>query len=494
MAENKESLWMHERPATQYPPLTEDTTADVAVVGAGITGLTTAYLLKKAGLKVAVVEADRVCSGVTGHTTAKITSLHQLIYADLVSSQGEETARVFAQANQAAIDQIDAVVTELEIDCDFQRLPAYTYTELSDHVSTIEKEVEAAQKVGLPAAYVEKTDLPFAIQAAIRLDNQARFHPARYCTALAGAVQGDDSRIFELSRVLDVDKGTVKTAGGSIKAENVVLATQMPILDRGAFFASNYPKRSYLLAARIDGTVPDGMFISAEDPIRSVAPAAGGELLLIGGESHKTGQDPDTRKRYEALRFWAEKMFKVQEIAYEWSSQDYMPADRLPYIGYLHPFTGRVYVATGFGKWGMTRGTFAGMLIHDLILGKENPWAKTFSATRMSPVHSAGSFWMENMNVGKRFVQDRLMSLMPSGESSLTPGVGKIVKKDGDRVAAYRDETGVLHAVSPVCTHLGCYVTWNAAEKSWDCPCHGSRFKTDGDILHGPATKGLSKK
>ncbi|MFW6372826.1 MAG: NAD(P)/FAD-dependent oxidoreductase, partial [Thermodesulfobacteriota bacterium] len=251
MAENKESLWMHERPATQYPPLTEDTTADVAVVGAGITGLTTAYLLKKAGLKVAVVEADRVCSGVTGHTTAKITSLHQLIYADLVSSQGEETARVFAQANQAAIDQIDAVVTELEIDCDFQRLPAYTYTELSDHVSTIEKEVEAAQKVGLPAAYVEKTDLPFAVQAAIRLDNQARFHPARYCTALAGAVQGDDSRIFELSRVLDVDKGTVKTAGGSIKAENVVLATQMPILDRGAFFASNYPKRSYLLAARI---------------------------------------------------------------------------------------------------------------------------------------------------------------------------------------------------------------------------------------------------
>ncbi len=494
MAENKESLWMYERPATQYPPLTENTTADVVIVGAGITGLTTAHLLKKAGLKVAVVEADRVCSGVTGHTTAKITSLHQLIYADLVSSQGEDAARVFAQANQAAIGQVEAIVAELEIDCDFQRLPAYTYTEFSDRVSKIEKEVEAAQKVGLPAAFVEKTDLPFAIQGAIRMDNQARFHPANYCNALAETITGDDSRIFEMSRVVDVDKGTVKTVGGSVRAENVVLATQMPILDRGAFFASNFPKRSYLLATRIDGTIPDGMFISAEEPIRSIAPAAGGEILLIGGESHKTGQDPDTRKRYEALKFWAEKMFTVKEIAYEWSSQDYMPADRLPYIGYLHPFTGRVYVATGFGKWGMTRGTFAGMLIRDLILGNENPWAKTFAATRMSPVHSAGSFWMENMNVGRRFMQDRLMSLMPPKESALKPGEGKIIKKDGDRVAAHRDDTGVLHAVSPVCTHLGCYVTWNSAEKSWDCPCHGSRFTADGDILHGPATKGLSKK
>jgi glycine/D-amino acid oxidase-like deaminating enzyme/nitrite reductase/ring-hydroxylating ferredoxin subunit len=494
MAENKESLWMHERPATLYPTLAENTTADVVVVGAGITGLTTAFLLKKAGLKVVLIEADRVCSGVTGHTTAKISSLQQLIYADLASSQGEDAARTFAMANQAAIDQVEAMVTELGIECDFQRLPAFTYTELTDRVPDIENEVEAAQKAGLPASFVEKTDLPFAVRAAIRLDNQARFHPARYCSGLAAAVMGDNGRIFEQSRVVEVDKGTVKTVDGSVRAEKVVLATQMPILDRGVFFASNFPKRSYLLAARIAGRMIKGMYISAEEPVRSMAPAAGGKILLVGGESHKTGQDPDTRKRYEALRFWAQKRFKVKEIVFEWSSQDYMPADRLPYIGYLHPFTRRVYVATGFGKWGMTRGTFAGMLIHDLILGRENLWADTFSATRIRPIRSGCSFWKENMNVGRRFVQDRLKSLMPPKESALNPGEGKIIKKNGDRAAAFRDDAGVLHAVSPVCTHMGCYVTWNAAEKSWDCPCHGSRFKIDGGILHGPATRGLSMK
>ncbi|MDW7772621.1 MAG: FAD-dependent oxidoreductase [Desulfobulbaceae bacterium] len=494
MSEKKISLWMHEKEGPEYPVLTKRFKADVAVVGAGITGLTTGLLLKEAGMKVAVIEAGRICSGTTGHTTAKVTALHNLIYSRLESTFGERTAGIFAAANSEAIAQVDSLVRQFGIDCSLNRLPAYTFTRDPNKVSELEKEVAAAGKAGLAARLVKETDLPFPVEAAVRLDDQAQIHPVKYCTALAAQIEGGGSRIFEQSRVVEVTEKGVRTGYGVVAADKIVLATLLPFLDRGAFFVSNFPWRSYLLAARLDGSMPAGMYISAEEPVRSISRTADGTMLLIGGESHKSGQDPDTRRRYEVLENWAREHFPIRSIEFSWSSQDFMPADGLPYIGPLHPFTSRIYAATGFGKWGMTRGTFGAMLIRDLILGRENPWQETFRTSRVSFIRSPGKLIFENMNVGRRFVQDRMGAYMTKKEEPPGAGEGRITRQGNKTAAVFREADGGLQVLSPVCTHLGCYVAWNTAEQSWDCPCHGSRFDVDGSILHGPALKKLDKK
>ncbi|MCB2184757.1 MAG: FAD-dependent oxidoreductase [Desulfobulbaceae bacterium] len=457
MGEKKQSLWLQGNSRPKYPVLAGTHKADVAVVGAGITGLTTAMLLKEAGLKVALIEAGQVCSGTTGHTTGKVTALHRLIYAGLASDFGEETARIFADTNMEAIAQVARFVKQFNIDCDFQRLSAYTYTRQPELISKLEKETAAACKAGLSAHFTRETDLPFPIEGAVRLDNQARLHPGKYGAALAEKINGNGSHIFEESRVVDVmDKG-VRTNTGEVAADQVVLATLLPFLDRSGLFVSNYPWRSYLLATRLEATVPGGMYISAEDPVRSMAPAANGTMLLIGGETHKAGQDPDTRHRYKALEDWARKNFAVRSIDFQWSAQDYLPADGLPYIGYLHPLTQRIYVATGFGKWGMTRGTFAGMIIRDMIVGNDNPWRKFFKVSRLSFTHSPANFLLENLNVGKRFIKDRMAAYGQINNKQLEVGQASIVRKGRKTTAIYRESDGKKHAVSPVCTHMGCY-------------------------------------
>ena len=499
LRERNVSLWVSTTPETQYPQLAEHLTVDVAVIGAGITGLSTAVLLKRAGVRVAVIEAGRLASGVTGYTTAKITSLHGLVYAHLVEQIGEERARIYADANQAAIEQVATFVREYAIDCDFRRTTAHTYTEDPLRVGDIRAEAETSVKLGLPASYTETTDLPYPVRAAVRFGNQAQFHPRKYCLALARLIPGDGSHLFEMTRATDVAEGSpceVITGQGTIRAQHVVLATQIPFMDRGGFFAKTYPSRSYALDVRVGGAVPEGMYLSAEEPTRSVRPYTMGdkELLIIEGESHKVGQDPDTRRRYAALEAWAREAFDVRSIDYRWSAQDYMPVDDIPYIGRLTPASKRVYVATGFKKWGMTTGTFAGMIISDAILDRDNPWASLFDATRVDLTHSARQFATENANVAKRFVADRLDIMKVSDLTELASGEGKVVQVGGEKLAAYRDEGGTVHSVSPVCAHLGCVVSWNSAERTWDCPCHGSRYDYDGHAIQGPTVKDLEPK
>ncbi|MFP5376817.1 MAG: FAD-dependent oxidoreductase, partial [Acidimicrobiia bacterium] len=313
---------------------------------------------------------------------------------------------------------------------------------------------------------------------------------------LAAAIPGGGSFVFEATRALDVDAGTpctVRTDRGEVRAGHVVVATLLPFLDRGGFFAKCHPTRSYAMAVRVAGEATQGMYLSADAPTRSVRPHHHGEetLLVVSGEGHKTGQDPDTTRRYAALEAWARDRYPVTAVEHRWSAQDYVPVDSVPYVGRLARGAEHLSVATGFKKWGMTNGTAAAMMISDAIVGRDNPWASFFDANRLEVTASAREFVKENLDVARRFVGDRVSSLGAPSVDDLAPGEGAVVRVDGRAVAAYRDEAGAVHGVSPVCTHMACHVAFNTAEKSWDCPCHGSRFDTRGCVLSGPAVEDL---
>lgn len=490
------SYWLGTSPATDYPAYQpEGRVLDVAVVGGGITGLTAALLLAETGATVALLEAERIAGGVTGYTTAKVTSLHGLTYASLEKTLGAEAARIYAEANEAGLAETARLVDQLGIDCAFERLPAFTYTEEADQVAKVEAEVEAARRAGLAASFTAETDLPYPVRGAVRVEDQAQFHPRRYCLALAEAIVRHGGGVFEHTRVLDVDEGSpcrVKTAHGELTASQVVIATQLPIVDRAGLFARAHPEQSYALTATLEGPAPQGMYLSADSPTRSVRPVAtGGREAVLGGEGHKVGHEPDTRQRYAALERWATERFAVAEITYRWSAHDYVPADGVPYIGRAGLRSQRLHVATGFKKWGMSTAALAAVILRDRIGGRPSPWEKLFDATRLDVKGEAKSVVMENVDVAKRFVGDRLRARSAPAAAALSPGEGAVAELDGDRVAAFRDDNGRLHTVSARCTHLGCLVAWNTAERTWDCPCHGSRFDPEGNVLQGPAVRPL---
>ena len=494
------SLWIESTPETSYEPLSDGLDVDVAVVGGGIAGITTALLLKRAGKTVAVVDAKRILHGATGYTTAKVTAAHSLAYTNVERNFGADGARLYAEANSAALELIARLVEEESIDCDFGRKPNYVYCESPDERSKIEQEIEAARRAGLAAQLVDETPLPYRVECAFRLDDQAQFHPRKYLLPLAERLIGDGSHVLERTRVLGVTSDAplrVETDRGSFTARDVVLATHLPILDRGFFFAKAHPERSYAVAARIASEQdPQGMYINIGQPTRSIRTARDGEgpLLLLGGEGHKPGADPDTRRRYGALEEFGRRHWAATEFPYRWSTQDYSPVDGVPYVGRLTRRSDHVYVATGFKKWGMTNGTAAAMILSDLILGRSNPWADLFDSKRLKPLASAPKFVKENASVAKHFVGDRLNRGEEAALGELKPGEGRMLKVHGRKTAAYRDDTGRLHALSPVCTHMGCHVNWNPAERSWDCPCHGSRFSGDGVVIQGPATRDLARR
>ena len=494
------SAWLATRPEPRsFPTLDRDARADVAVLGGGIVGITTALLLREAGLDVVLLEADRLAHGVSGHTTAKVTSQHGLVYARLRARFGAEGARTYAEANQAALEWIADRVASDAIECDFRRRPAYAYVTSERSRGKLEDEARAADEAGLPAWLAETVPLPFDVEAAVRFDNQAEFHAGRYLGALADRLAAAGARVFEHTRAVEVINDgdrVVKTPGGDVTAGHVVVATHYPFLDRSLAFARVSPQRSYAILCRIAGALPEGMFISGDSPSRSVraVPLEGEELLLVGGEGHKPGTGGDTRVRYRRLEAFAREHWDVRSVDYRWSAQDNTTLDGVPYVGPLTPWDGRVLMATGFAKWGMTGGTAAAIILADRVQDKENAWAGLFDPSRLTLRASARRFLTENAQVGLRFVGDRLMKPGLRSLEELRPGEGDIVRHDGEKVAAFRDDDGTVTAVAPVCTHLGCQVNFNAAERSWDCPCHGSRFDVDGTVLEGPATQPLERR
>ncbi|MBD2086325.1 FAD-dependent oxidoreductase [Coleofasciculus sp. FACHB-542] len=494
------SVWLDTTEGTKYPQLTSDITVDVAIVGGGITGLTAALLLKRAGLRVAVIEGSQIGSGVTGYTTAHLTEAADERYQDLISSVGDTDAKLVAESSRAAIERIAKFVAEEKIDCDFQRVPGYLYTEKSQDVSEIESEAEAVSKLVIPAALTKDVPLPFPVEAAVMFPNQAQFNPIPYLQGLAKAIDGGGSFIFEQSSVVDItgDKPSrVSTEQGTVTALDVIIATHTPIHnlnslpDLYVMSTKIAPYRSYVIGVRLRSPLPPGLFWDTEEPYHYTRSYK--DLLIIGGEDHKTGEDVDNEACFERLEVYARSLYDVASIDYRWSAQLYEPVDGLPYIGKTAA-NSNIYVATGYSGNGMTFGTVGGMLTSDLILGRTNPWSDLYDPNRANILASAQRFVTENLGVAKHFVADRLFKSEGNEPSDVAPGEGKILDINGKKYAVYRDETDYLCSLSPVCTHAGCIVDWNNAEKTWDCPCHGGRFSPTGEVLNGPPITDLDQK
>jgi glycine/D-amino acid oxidase-like deaminating enzyme/nitrite reductase/ring-hydroxylating ferredoxin subunit len=490
------SFWVLTTPETDYPALAQDLEVDVCVIGAGIVGLTTAALLKREGKTVAVLEGKRIVRGASGYTTAKITSGHGAIYGDLESSFGADGARIYAEANEAAIARIAQFVEEDGIECDFERKANYVYAETPEEKEQLEQELRAAQRAGLDVSLVAETPLPYDVAAALRLERQAQFHPRKYLLALAETVPGEGSHLLEQTFARDVSGTSVRTDRGTVRATDVVVATHLPFEDSGLFFAKAHPHRSYAVAAPIAGNAaPDGMFINTGTPTRSVRTIRDGDRLLVqvGGEGHKLGEEEDPNRRYRTLEeFLGEHWPEAGPVEYRWSTQDYMSVDRVPYVGRLRRTRPHVLAATGFTKWGMTGGTVAALLLTDRILGRENPWADLYDAKRIKPRAAFKRFVGGNASAGRHFFADRLRTDDAEIET-LGPGEGALVRQGARKRAVYRDESGSLHILSPVCQHLYCHVLWNPAERTWDCPCHGSRYTGEGQVIQGPTVKPLKR-
>ncbi|MEA3033262.1 MAG: hypothetical protein QOH86_1278 [Sphingomonadales bacterium] len=478
-----------------FTALAGDLEVDVAIIGGGIVGVTAARLLKDRGQTVALVEARRVGRQVTGRSTAKMSSQHGILYQTLVGKFGEDKARLYAEAQEAGIARIKALAAQYGIDADIESKPAYVYTLDESRVEDLEKEVEVARRLGLPASLTRDTGLPFGVLQAMRWDGQAQFHPTRYVAGLAATLPGDGCHVFERSRAIDYEPDRVVTDGGTVKARHVVMATNIPLGQVGMYYAIAYPMAEPVIAAPIGRDLP-GMYKNAEHPghsIRTHKGADGQVWSIVAGNHYKPGHVDDELKYIADIEAWLTANFDAGPVRYRWINEDYSAMDSGPFVGWSSHGSSGYLVATGFAAWGISNGTAAAMIIADLATGKENEWTRMFDAARIKPLAGAGEFVKENAEVAAHLVSGYL-SRKPKSFDELAPGDAAILKIDGDNVAAYRDESGQVHAVSAVCTHMGCIVGWNATDKTWDCPCHGSRFELSGDVIHGPATAPLGAK
>ncbi|CCQ97617.1 putative Rieske 2Fe-2S iron-sulfur protein yhfW [[Clostridium] ultunense Esp] len=491
-----ESYWLSSTPTTNYPTLNKDVDVDIAIVGGGLVGISCAYLLHKEGFKITILESDRICQGATAHTTAKITSQHGLIYNKILSKMGMELAQQYAEANEWAIHEIKRIAEENDIDCDYVPQSAFVYTQQDKYIQEIENEVKAALSLGIKASYVEKISFPISIKGAIRFENQAQFHPRKYLLGLANIIHNNGVQIYENTRVINIEEDNnytiITEQEKKIRAKKVIIASQYPFYNKhGIYFARIFPIRSYIIGIKVKEKYPGGMYINAENPTRSLRQqnTENGELILVVGSNHMTGKSHDTEKHYEALIDFANQIFTVEDIPNRWSTQDYTTLDGIPYVGNFTSNTPNIYVATGFQQWGMTNSMVSAMIIRDLIVKEESRWQDVYNPSRKNIIASAKNFISGNLNVAAQLLDGKL-SPLPK-DIRIEPGEGKVIKIEGERVGAYRDEKGTLHLVNTTCPHMGCELNWNSAERSWDCPCHGSRFTYKGEIIEGPSVKPL---
>lgn len=501
--ESKESYWRKFDDVPDYPQLQKNESTEVGVVGGGIAGIISAYLLAKAGKKVTLIDAGKLIDGVTGYTTAKISAQHGLFYFPLIKMSGEVGAKRYYDANMEGLEWIKNTAEELGIDCDFEHQDAFVYANTAVGAKLVEQEAEAYDQLGIPGGLAkDEVELPFEVKEAVVMRNQAQFHPVKFLAGLVKEFERLGGTVYEKTRaqkILSKKNPVIQTENMShLSCEQVIVATHYPFNDAdGMYFARMSVERSYVVAAKVKNTVPKHMYISTDMPMRSLRYAKndeGEQLLLIGGEGHGSGKHSgDTMENYEKLAEWGDEHFGVEEVPYRWSAQDMTTLDKIPYIGTSTVGYENILVATGFHKWGMAHGAVAGLLLSDQILGNENRYASLYAPTRtkMKAVDVA-SFVKDNASVAKELVKGKLKKPMKTPDA-LEKGEGASVKTAKGAAGGFRDEYGQLHLVDTTCTHMGCETKWNSAESSWDCPCHGSRFSYTGEVLEGPAVKPLKR-
>ena len=492
------AIWTGTPALGRFPRLAGDLTVDVAIVGAGITGVTAARLLKDAGLRVALVESRRIGMGETSKTTAHLTEVMDTRLHTLVTRFGVDGTRLAVQGQRSALDRIAAFVEARSIACDFQWLPGFLFAETPDGVRTLEAEAAAAERIGLPAAFTRDLPLPFPIFQALRFEQQAQLQPRAYLHALCDDLDRDGSHVFEETHVSGVEDGEpcrVLTDHGVISARDVIVAAHVPITNLVLVHAKLAAYRTYVVAIADPAAVVPGLFWDTAEPYHYLRQHVvdGTRYLLVGGEDHKVGENDDTTASFKRLEAYVLAHFgePVAPTDFRWSGQIIEPADGLPYVG-RNSLSSHTFVATGYSGNGMTSGTLAAMVLADEVRGVTNPWCRLLDATRIKPLASARAFISENVDYPRHLVGDRLAQLVHGGDvGDILPGEGAVLTVRGAKLAIHRDGAGTLSALSPVCTHLGCLVHWNTTAKSWDCPCHGSRFDPMGRVLNGPAVTPL---
>lgn len=475
------SLWRQTADMPARRALPGDIRADAAVIGAGMAGALTAYLLQKRGLQTVVLEAQRTASGQTGNTTAKITSQHGMVYDALIKRLGAERAGQYARANERAIRAYADIAREVGADCDFETLPAYLYA-LRD-APPLEREAEAARALGIKASFTRDAGLPFPTAGAVRFDGQAQFHPLKFLHALC-----ENLTIYEHTPALKVEKDTIFTPGGTVTAPHIVFATHYPFVNvPGWYFLRMHQERSYVLALK-SSYLPHGLYYGTDADGLSLR--AYNDLLLAGGENHRTGEN-SAGGRYEALLARVRALLPGCEEVARWSAQDCVTLDGVPYIGRYARSALGWYVATGFGKWGMTGAMVSALLISGLIGGDAPEYAPAFAPSRFTLSASAKNMATEGVQAFKGLSRE-IMTLPEETLKHLPPGHGGVIEYEGRKAGVYREENGACHVIDTRCPHLGCQLEWNPDELSWDCPCHGSRFSFNGALIDNPAQEGLT--
>lgn len=499
MKKNK-SFWLNSFKKNNFESLNKNIDVDICIVGGGLTGITTAYYLTKQGYKVALIEKDTLLSKTSGHTTAKITSQHGIFYKYLFDSKGEEFAFKYLETNEKAIENIKNIIDLENIECSFERKNAYVFTQDINEVKKIKDEVQTVKKLNIvDCELVDSIDLNLNIKAAIQIKNQAQFNPVQYANGLVDCITKNNGLIFENTKFQQYEKKDNKfkiitDKEYSINSNYLVLATRYPVINfPGYYFLKMYQEISYVIAIKPKNAINlDGMYISAEKPSLSIKSAKynNEDIILIGGYTHKTGDNIDLSNKYKELEKKAEKIFGEFEILYEWNTEDCISLDKIPYIGEFSSLTNNLYVATGFEKWGMTTSNIAANIITDKINKKENKYEEIFKATRLEPI--------KNHEELKNMISQSFKSLVINKFKNTKDIIdnikndeGKIVMLEDEKVGVYKDPQGKVYAIKPVCTHLGCELTWNNLSKTWDCPCHGSRFDYTGKVIYSPSIKDL---